>query len=186
MKLLTILKRRKGLTLAEVLLVLFIIAVLVAIPFWGGSRYIARNRLRNEAIKIKIFLEDQRTTAMAMSTRRGIEFTGGGYDVIIKIENLNHPQPNLDSLYAQFPGYISRNVRFGGLPGAQALGGGTIEADGITFTQNRVIFTAFGLCETPGEIYINDGRNLMCISVNSLGQVRVFRWAGGGAWYEEK
>ncbi|MGB9824339.1 MAG: pilus assembly FimT family protein [Candidatus Hydrothermia bacterium] len=178
---------KKGLTLVEVLLVIFIISILVAIPFWGGTQYIARNRLRSEAVKIKSFTENERTNAMAMTTRRAIEFNG--WDVTIYVEDLSRPLPNLDSIVATYPNYFSSKINFGGLPGATALRGGSIDSDGVMFgssqNNNRLVFTAFGLVENPGELYINDGRNLMCIAVNGFGQVRIYRWTGG-SWNEVK
>uniref|UniRef100_A0A7C2K362 Prepilin-type N-terminal cleavage/methylation domain-containing protein n=1 Tax=candidate division WOR-3 bacterium TaxID=2052148 RepID=A0A7C2K362_UNCW3 len=179
---------KKGMTLAEILLVIFIISILFAIPFWGGTRWIQRNRLRNEAVKIRALLENERTTAMASNARRAVVFNGR--NVEIRAEVLTHPLPNYDSIVATYSNYINPRINLGGLTGANALHGGTIDSDGIMFgtgtgAQNDTVrFTPFGLCETPGEIYINDGRNLMCVEVNAFGQVRTYSWRG--QWIEEK
>ncbi|HOP31909.1 MAG TPA: prepilin-type N-terminal cleavage/methylation domain-containing protein [Candidatus Hydrothermia bacterium] len=179
-------KLKKGVTLIEVLVTISIIAIFIAIPFWGGNRWVAKNRLKNEAFQVRALLENERTTAMSGSVRRAVIFNGR--DVEIRIEDLNKPLPNLDSTVAIYTDYFSQKVNLGGLGSATALGGGSIEQDGIMFgvgsDNNTVVFTAFGLCETPGEIYLNDSRNLMCVGVNAFGQVRVFSWRG--AWYEEK
>lgn len=179
-------KLKKGMTLIEILLVIFIMSVVIAIPFWGGNRWVARNRLRNEAFKVKALLETERTTAMSASNRRALIFNGK--NVTIRIEDQNKPLPNLDSTLASYPNYFSPRVNLGGLGSATSLGGGTIDSDGIMFgtgsENNMVVFSVFGLCETPGEIYINDNRNLMCIGVNAFGQVRVYSWRG--VWHEEK
>lgn len=177
---------KKGLTLAEVLLVIFILGILLGLPFWSGSRWIAKNRLKSEAVKIRSFIENHRTTAMAMSTRRALVFQGTSVQVIM--ENLSRPLPNLDSLVMVLNNFYSPGVKLGGLSGAQALRGGPIDSDGIMFGPsqgNTLIFTAFGLAETPGEIYINDGRSLMCVAVNGFGHVRIYRWEGG-RWNEVK
>jgi prepilin-type N-terminal cleavage/methylation domain-containing protein len=179
---------KKGMTLIEVLLVIFIIGILFAIPFWGGTRWIQRNRLRNEAVKLRALLENERTTAMATNARRAVVFTGR--NVQIRREALSHPLPNIDSIVADYANYISPKVNLGGLQGARALRGGSIDSDGVMFgagngAQNDTVkFTPFGLCETPGEIYLNDGRNLMCVEVNSFGQVKTYSWRG--RWIEEK
>ncbi|MEO0230486.1 MAG: hypothetical protein ABIL77_02895 [candidate division WOR-3 bacterium] len=165
---------------------IFILSIIIGLPFWSGSRWIARNRLKNEAVKIRSLIENHRTIAMAMSTRRALVFQGT--DVQVLMENLSRPLPNLDSLVTVLNNFFSPRVKLGGLAGAQALMGGSIDSDGIMFgisQGNTLIFTAFGLVETPGEIYVNDGRNLMCVAVNGFGQVRIYRW-DGGRWNEVK
>ncbi len=176
-------KLRKGLTLAEILVVIFILTLFIAIPFWGGQRWIVRNRLRQEAVKIKALIENERTNAMATNAMRAIVFNGR--DVTIMAEDLNAPRPNLNLQVANYPNYFSQNITFGGLGNATALDGGNIEEDGISFDDNTVIFTPFGLCQNPGEIYLNNGRELMALQVNAFGMVRIFSWRGN-TWYEEK
>ncbi|MDI6850856.1 MAG: hypothetical protein QMD82_02835 [bacterium] len=177
---------KKGITLVEILLVVFIMSILLAIPFWGGTKWIQRNRLRNEALRIRALLENERSAAMASNARRALIFDGR--NVEIRAEVLTHPLPNYDSVVATYSNYINPRINLGGLTGANSLHGGTIDSDGIMFgthTQNNTVrFTPFGLCETPGEIYLNDGRNLMCVEVNAFGQVRTYSWRG--QWIEEK
>ncbi|MEO0198642.1 MAG: prepilin-type N-terminal cleavage/methylation domain-containing protein [candidate division WOR-3 bacterium] len=187
MKVQKIKNHRKGLTLAEVLLVIFIITILVGIPFWSATGWIRRSRLKNEAIKVRTFIENQRTTAMGMSTRRALVFEGRNIKVLM--ENLTRPLPNLDSLVSVYTNFFSSNIYLGGIPGATGLRGGSIDSDGIMFGQsqqnNTLTFTAFGLVETPGEVYLNDGKNLFCIAINGFGQVKIYRWEGG-QWNEIK
>ncbi|HEX7318774.1 MAG TPA: prepilin-type N-terminal cleavage/methylation domain-containing protein [bacterium] len=171
------LQLNKGFGLIELMVVVTIIGVLmlIAVPNFAGMQQ--RARIRSGSQEIAQDLRQIRERAVSL----GVSFQINSpdqyhYQVINEAGN---------ALPYKLGGTTGGALKFGvcgtytgGFPPESS---GSMPGDGFDFPGGTLTITNRGSA-TKGVIYINNGRDNHAVGVNSLGKIKVYRYANGN-WY---
>ena len=155
----------KGFTFLEILLVLSIIGILFALAVSDISAFTERFYLQATARQISTDLRDMKMRSVIERQSYIVNFDTPNNFYELTGRRINLPQ----------------GIRFGfspGVLGPPANPAETPEADGVTFTSNKISFYPYG-SNSMGTIYITNDRNeTLALSLTITGRVRIWRWDG--------
>lgn len=176
---LDMIRRQKGFSLVELMVVVAIIAVmaLASTPniVTGLPKYRVKNAARDLASKMR------KARSIAVKKHRDVNVVFDTDNNRYSIDGVWFPGP-----VQNLSGYYGSSVAFGASSATTNAtdGGGTLPDDYVSFTGNSVRFNAQGISNKMGYVYFTNSRgNDYAVGVRNLaGAITVRRWTGG-SWY---
>jgi prepilin-type N-terminal cleavage/methylation domain-containing protein len=175
-------RRRRGLTIIELVVVMCILGVMVLIAIPNIGRWLPRYRLRSAARDVASNMQLARLGAVKDNREWALVFdvNGQSYQIISNRGpdgNWGTPDDTVEKV-VNLADY--RNVQFGD-NGRGPVAGGVPVGDGVTFVGKRAEFNPAGT-STAGTVYLQNNRmDAMAIRVDSsTGIIRVWTWES--AW----
>ncbi len=168
------LKKQKGFSLIELMVVISIIGILLAIAIPGFIKMAPRMRLKSAARDVVSDIQLAKTLALRDRKQYIIEFSSNGYKV--KTDGVVKKTINLSDY---------EGVAFGSGHGktSEDSGDGDI-GNGVTFAGNKITFYANSTIDPVGGIYLKNPDNttfaVLCLS--SAGGVKTLKNMDGEGW----
>ncbi len=181
-------KKAAGFTMIEILITLIIVGFIMGMAGIGIFNWLPRYYLKSAARDVKSNLLLCRMRAVKDNCNCEVQFNTAGGNILYTMRNNPSPCPgganyNEVTVAGSYKGYAS--IGNGGR-GKDAANDQSTEGpgDGVTFTDNKIVFQANGRPPTGyvgGAVYLQNTRgDAFCISVNITGAVRISRWERSG------
>lgn len=175
------LHNQRAFTFIELIIVLMMVGILSALSWEGQKGLLKRHQLQGVAKTLVSDLRAAQQQAITTRNRCWIRFDPEQHGYTIGITTGD----GQDRLVRQVR--LPAAVRFGATPGVKGPPGNpveAVEADGITFKNNRVIFMpSGGLGSGAGTVYLThdpSGHGTRAVTVTVSGRVRLYEWKEGG------
>ena len=163
--------KNSGFTLLEVMVVVGIISVVIGIAVPNIISWLPKYRLKSAARDIISFMQEVKLEAIKTNTTREIIFDNSNSGTL----KLNGGRE------IDLSSYLS-GVSFGSGSAVNNWDGDAITSS-VTFHVNKLRFSASGMSNTPGTVFINNKDNDICYAITVLmtGGINTRKWTGT-AW----
>lgn len=164
---------KKGFSLTELMIVIAIIGIIAMVSAPNIVTGLPKYRIKSAARDIASKLRRARSTAVKKHR-----------DVTLFFDTANN-RYSVDGIW--FPdqdqnlsGHYGSGVSFGGGKATESVPGGSIPADAVSFSGNRVTFNSRGISNKLGYVYLTNNRgDAYAVGVrNSAGAIVVRHWIG--------
>lgn len=181
-------RKESGLTLAELMVTIAIIAILSAIAIPNMIGWVPKYRLQNAASDLRgelqatrmrairenrdyaIFFDTANNRYQVVDSGTNRSYDGGGDDLTVKTINF--------SQYYSGVGYGNGNATTNA-----TLGEGAFPPGFVSYTGNAAVFLATGLIQGMGYVYLSNIRgDAMALGTPSLGGNIVLKIWDGSSW----
>jgi prepilin-type N-terminal cleavage/methylation domain-containing protein len=170
------LKKQKGFTLVELMVVLAIITILIAVSaptiVTGLPKYRVKNAARDLTSKIR------RAKSIAVKEHRDIELVFNTADNRYSIDGAWFPEEKNAEVRSLADNYGS-GVSFG-FGNATDNVPGTGTSDSVSFSGDKVSFNSMGISNKLGYVYLKNNRgDAYAVGIRNLsGSIVLRRWTG--------
>ena len=189
-------KREKGFTMIELLVVFIILSVLLGLAIPGFSSWFPKYRLRGAARDIYSNLQLAKMTAVKDRARCAVLFDVPNSYRVVRISpgpdniygNGDDPTPvALKTVSFSEYGSVGGNgsgTATGGVGGEAFDNNVTFQDDGIVFDSRGMVLRPTGAVSTGGYVYLqNNKNNAFAVGVLGGGVIALQRW-NGTAWQQ--
>jgi len=170
------LKNSRGFSLAELMMVIAIIAIMAVVTGPNLVTGLPTYRIRAAARDCTSQLRGARQ--LAIKERRNVLVSFDANSQFMLVDGRRFPPAGC------LTGYYGSSVGFGQGSATAAVGGGSIPSDGVDFNSNEFTFTSRGLAEfgagtANGAVYFTNNRgDSYAVDVSAAGAVALVRWRG--------
>ncbi|GEM_PF-4225073 len=169
---------RKGFTIIELLIVLFLIVVVGGIGYLSLGKQLAREKLLSEGFALANDFNNVKNSAMLQGIRYALKVTSSNTYEIAFYDSLGVRKVLRTSKLS--------NGRFGVISGISSCPDGSAAdvSDGVSFPDNEIVFLPIGVPLSSGCAIITRNPYAVAVSVNPSGQIETFVYIKG-SWVKK-
>ena len=177
-------RKNSGFTLLELIIVIFLLVILAAISVPIFLSWIPEYRLRSAADDLYAHLQHAKMQAIRNNNNWAVQFVESSNSYTIFSNYINSSDTGTAVKTINLSDHGS-GVGYGRGDATSSIG--TWDSDGITYTNNWLIFNRRGMLLNVGSIgYVylsNNAGAARAVGTPAIaGVIRLRRWAGGSDW----
>ena len=174
-------RKNSGFTLIELVIVIVVLVILAAVSVPIFLSWLPEYRLRSAADDLYAHLQHSKIQAIRNNNNWAVQFVEPSNNYIIYSNYVDSSDTGTAVKTINLSDHGS-GVGYGRGDATSSIG--TYDADGITYSNNWVVFNQRGMVNILGYVYLsNNAGSARAVGTPAMaGVVRLRRWAGGSNW----